>query len=71
MSRFHIIRSEDYDWIALYKDGKLLTQGHSIQEEDLLRTLGLDFSHEVASEEQFNEWGGHAPNEVAVNRVPA
>lgn len=58
---YHIIRSEDYDWIALYHDGVLLHQGHSIQEEDMLELLGIDATHEVASAEQFEEWGGLAP----------
>lgn len=44
---YDIVRSEDYDWIALYHDGILLHQGHSIQEEDLLRILGIDFGHQV------------------------
>ncbi len=58
---YHIIRSEDYDWIALYKDGKCLHQGHSIQEEDMLKLLGIEATHEVASDEQFNKWGNMAP----------
>lgn len=57
----HIIRSEDYDWIALYRDGKRLYQGHSIQEEDLLKMLGFDCGHTVAGEAQFDEWGGRCP----------
>jgi hypothetical protein len=64
MASYHILRSEDYDWIALYQEGKLLEQGHSIQEERLMELLGLETTHEVASQEQFDEWGGHAPTEV-------
>jgi hypothetical protein len=57
---YHVVRSPDYDWIALYHDGALLTEGHSIQEEDLLRVLGIDFTHQ---EFDFAEHGaGHAPN---------
>lgn len=47
MSVYHIIRSEDYDWIALYRDGKCVHQGHSIQEEELLDLLGIEHTHEV------------------------
>jgi hypothetical protein len=64
MSTYHVIRSEDYDWIALYKDGKCLTQGHSIQEEELLRVLGIEFTHQVASDDQFMAWGGQAPEQL-------
>lgn len=60
----HIIRSEDYDWIGLYRDGKLLHEGHSIQEEDLLKILGLEYGHTVADEAQFNEWGGGCPYDL-------
>lgn len=58
---YHVIRSEDYDWIALYHDGVCLHQGHSIQEEDLLKLLGIDATHQVANQDQFDEWGGQAP----------
>ena len=58
---YHIIRSEDYDWIGLYHDGVLLHEGHSIQEEDLLKVLGIDATHQVADQAQFEEWGGRCP----------
>jgi len=64
VSKYHIIRSEDYDWIALYKDGVCLDQGHSIQEEDMLKLLGLEYTHQVEGEAQFNEWGGWAPERL-------
>jgi hypothetical protein len=38
-----IVRDSGGDWIAVYKDDKLLMQGHSIQEEDLLRILEIDY----------------------------
>ena len=61
---YHIIRSEDYDWVALYRDGQCLHQGHSIQEEDMLELLGISVTHQVASEAQFDEWGGMAPERL-------
>jgi len=30
------------DWVGVYRDGKLLDQGHSFQEEQLLRVLGIE-----------------------------
>ena len=60
----HIIRSPDYDWIALYRDGKLLHQGHSIQEEDLVKLLGFEYGHTEGTDEQFEEWGGQCPYEL-------
>jgi hypothetical protein len=62
-----VIRSVDYDWIALYNaDGQLLDQGHDIQEEALLQLLGYNVTHHVATYDQFNKWGGQAPE-----RLPA
>lgn len=63
----HIIRSEDYDWIALYRDGKMLHQGHSIQEEDMLNLLGFEAGHTVATDDQLDEWGGECPYELPEN----
>lgn len=51
MPRYHVVRSMDYDWIELWRDGVLLHQGHSIQEEELLRLLDIEFTHE---EKDFN-----------------
>lgn len=55
---YHVVRSQDGDWIAIYRDGVMLEQGHSIQEEDLLRLLGLDFTVEVRD---LADEGGSAP----------
>lgn len=51
----HIVRSEEGDWIALYKDGKLLHQGHSIQEEELLSLLGIGYTHVVYDLEDLGQ----------------
>lgn len=59
-----IIRSEDYDWIGLYKDGKLLYEGHSIQEEDMIGLLGFQHDHHVWTAETFEEHGGRCPEEL-------
>lgn len=61
MSRYHIIRSEDYDWIALYRDGECILQGHSIQEEELLDLLGIEYTHEVRDLAST----GRAPSELS------
>jgi hypothetical protein len=65
ISTVKVVRSEDYDWIAVYRDGKLLDQGHSIQEEDLIKLLGFELEHEVWNEQMFNENGGMCPPELA------
>jgi hypothetical protein len=62
MVSLHIIRSEDYDWIGLYKDGALVHQGHSIQEEDMLTLLGFVYGHTEWTQEQFEENGGRCPH---------
>ena len=60
--KLHIIRSEDYDWIGLYRDGELLHEGHSIQEEDLVKLLGFEAGHSVKDQEWFEQQGGRCPN---------
>lgn len=62
--RLQIVRSEDYDWIGLYRNGKLLHEGHSIQEEELVTLLGFEYDHKVWSQEKFQEHGGRCPEEL-------
>lgn len=37
-----LVRNDDGDWVALYKDGRLVDQGHSFQEERLLTLLEIE-----------------------------
>ena len=43
MRNITIVDWEDGDWIALYVDGKLVHDGHSISGTDMLRYLDIDF----------------------------
>lgn len=38
-----LVHDNEGDWVALYKDGKLLDQGHSFDEAKLLSLLGLKY----------------------------
>lgn len=38
-----LVHDDQGDWIAVYKDGKLLDQGHSFDESSLLRLLGIKY----------------------------
>ena len=38
-----VVRDDQGDWIALYKDGKLLGQGHSFETAEVLRMLGVKY----------------------------
>jgi hypothetical protein len=64
--KIHIIRSEDYDWIGLYVNDRLVHEGHSIQEEDLVKLLGFEYTHQVWTQEQFDVFGGRCPERRAV-----
>lgn len=59
----HIIRSDQGDWIGLYRDGKLLREGHSIPEDEVLDALGIEYGYTVWDEE-FNEHGGRCPDDL-------
>lgn len=37
-----VVHADTGDWVAIYRDGKLVDQGHSFQEEQLLRLLGIE-----------------------------
>lgn len=36
-----LVYGDSGDWVGLYKDGKLVAQKHSFQEDDLLRHLDI------------------------------
>jgi hypothetical protein len=59
---YHIVRSESYDWIGIYRGRQLLFEGHSITPEDLLKLLELDYTHEVWDGAKFDEYGGRCPS---------
>lgn len=60
----HVIKSDEGDWIGVYKDGKLVDEGHSLETVDLLRQLGFEVATIEWDEEKFNEYGGHCPQEL-------
>lgn len=37
-----LVRSNEGDWIGLYRDGKLLGEGHSFGASELLSLLGIE-----------------------------
>jgi hypothetical protein len=61
-----IVRDSGGEWIAVYKDGKLLIQGHSIQEEDLLRILEIDlrWMEQNLGDENHPYWCRHLPHDL-------
>ncbi len=50
----HIRTSSFGDWIAIYKDGKCVEQGHSCDIERGLEALDIDFT---SAEMQLDEYG--------------
>lgn len=43
-----LVRDEGGDWIGLYIDGKLAMENHSLNENDMLRALGIGYqSYEI------------------------
>jgi hypothetical protein len=65
----HIITSDQGDWVGLYRDGLLLTEGHSLNERDALRALDIDFTHEEWDEAEFDKYGCRCPS-VLAGRLP-
>lgn len=68
-----LVHSPDGDWVGLYFEGKLMTQGHSIQEFDVMKIVA-QYSQEYMCwfEAPVSHWnwdpdedGGHLPDEFA------
>ncbi len=51
------------DWIAIYKDGKLKAQNHSLSPREVLEALEIPFESEIADE--FAAEVGHLPNNLS------
>lgn len=57
MSRFVLAYSPSGDWEGLYKDGKLVCEGHSLTLDQLAAAAGLEFDHLEADEGWIEERG--------------
>lgn len=58
-----IVKDSKYgDWIAFYKDGKLLGQGHSFYTEDILEMLGIEYE---CVDGNSDETGNSFPKELS------
>lgn len=44
------------DWVGVYRDGRLLDQGHSFGEGDLLRLLGVEYESVRDVDAEANGW---------------
>jgi hypothetical protein len=64
MKKIRFLRSGGGDWVGLYVDGKLITEGHSISEEEMVRLLlpKADIKTLYGSED-LEEYGNHCPSE--------
>lgn len=50
--KVHIVCAECDDWMRVYKDGVCVHDGHGISGEEMLRTLGIDFTmREIGDDE--------------------
>jgi hypothetical protein len=54
---YALVTSASGDWEGLYKNGVLLSEGHSIHIEDLFELLELDFEQLEAKEDWVEERG--------------
>lgn len=59
--KVNLIRSEEGDWIGLYKDGLLVAQNHSLGPSEVLRALGIEHEDVTASMDLFEQWGYGCP----------
>lgn len=44
------------DWVKVFKDGFLITEGHHVNERYLLMNLGFDVTTREATEEEESEF---------------
>jgi len=57
------------DWTALYIDGKVVYQNHSIEAVEVLELLGITYTqHDF--EGDLDEWGNRFPKTVKELGVP-
>lgn len=64
--KIQFITSEEGDWIAMYIDGRLVEQGHSLDEREVAKHIskripGSTVGTVEKSYEWFDEQGGHCP----------
>ena len=52
-----IVSDGEGDWEAMYIDGKLMVQGHSISVDDLARVLGVKLEREEVDSEWIDKRG--------------
>jgi hypothetical protein len=58
-TKYALVSNDEGDWIGLYEDGKLLYEGHSIDESKMLDLLGIKYRH--IGEIDCNEFGCRMP----------
>ncbi len=49
------LSSESGDWIAMYVDGEMKLQGHSLRPEDIVKALGVEVESKELSDERLEE----------------
>jgi hypothetical protein len=50
------------DWEGIYIDGKLVREGHSIDSDDVLEALGIDYVSRGVNQEWLEEMGSLPDN---------
>lgn len=72
MKAIKLLRAGGGDWVGIYVDGKLVKEGHSIQEEDVIAILFPKMEIEtVWGSEDLEEYGNRCPLEWnQVTKVP-
>ena len=58
------IGSEEGDWIGMYRDGKLLLQGHSIGYWNMAKALGFTVIYQEKDAEWFGKHNNRCPEEL-------
>jgi hypothetical protein len=55
MSEYTLIQDDEGDWIGLYKDGRLVQEGHSFEPSRLLQLVGV--RHDMIWDVDLSEEG--------------
>lgn len=62
-NKITLVYSEDHDWVALYIDGKMVNEGHSLSIRSVIIALGFQFEVKCVSNEWAENQGRFPKNE--------
>ena len=62
MTKYVVIQCDD--WTGMYKDGKLVQEGHEISSRDMCHELGIDFKFDEGVVDDYLMENGRFPENL-------